>query len=69
MNLCNSYRPGEKRPERAPAAVPAGLLMMGALVMTFESTLAAFMGLSLSIWGAGDLFLRGREVACWRAVL
>lgn len=38
--------------------------MMGVLVMTFESTLAALMGLSLGVWGAADLFLRGREIAC-----
>ena len=64
MKLCDSYRPGVRRPERPPAAVPAGLLIMGLLVMTFESALAALIGLSLGAWGAADLFLRGREITC-----
>lgn len=64
MNLCDSYSPDVKRPERAPVAVPAGLLMMGLLVMTFESTMSTLLGLALAGWGAAILFLRGTEFIC-----
>ena len=53
MKFCANYKPGAKRPERAPVAVPAGLLTMGLLVMTL-----------LGAWGATALFLRGTELAC-----
>jgi hypothetical protein len=64
MKFCANYKPGAKRPERAPVAVPAGLLTMGLLVMTFESTMAVLLGLLLGAWGATALFLRGTELAC-----
>lgn len=64
MKFCNNFKRDAKRPERAPAAVPAGLLMMGLLVMTFESLMSTLLGLLLAGWGAAILFLRGAEFAC-----
>jgi hypothetical protein len=53
-----------KRPERAPTAVPVGLLLMGLLLLTFESTVTVLFGVMLAGWGATVLTMRGTEFAC-----
>ena len=64
MRLCNNIDSGTKRPERAPTAVPAGLFLMGLLLMTFESAMTIVFGLFLAGWGGTVLVMRAAELAC-----
>lgn len=64
MRLCHDFKPGTNRPERAPTAVPVGMLMMGVLLMTFESAVTVLFGIMLAGWGAMVLAMRSAELAC-----
>ncbi len=66
MTLCNlnELELDARNPAPAPIAVPAGLLMMGLLLMTFEYPLTVLFGVFLAIWGAANLTLRAAKFAC-----
>lgn len=64
MTLCNLDELESRNPAPAPTAVPAGLFLMGILLMTFEFPLTVVFGLFLAAWGAANLALRATKFAC-----
>ena len=64
MKLCHANERPVRGAEPAPTAVPAGLFMMGMLLTTFEYPLTVLFGIVLAVWGAANLAMRGRRLAC-----